>query len=144
MNPLLAGTRTHITDVGVFTQDQLLVAQMINDQYPALHLVRNPNYTAEPGQMDCAVICVPDNAPMYVLFYINQVDIDYRVLARIYAADMAKQKRPLEDQLRANEMARELFQQAKVEEEKAEIADLHKSILKSPLHQYKHNGRVYS
>jgi hypothetical protein len=80
---------------------------------------------------------------MYVLFYINQRDIDHRVLARIYAGDMAKQKRPLEDQLKANEMAYKLFQQAQKEEEEAELADLHKSILKSKLHAYKHKGKVY-
>lgn len=140
----LVGSNYHITESGVFSQEQLLVAQMINDYNPALHLARNPEYRGEPGQMNCAIICTPDNAPMYVLFYIHQADINANLLARIYAADMAKQGRPLEDQLQANEMAWKLYEAAKQEEEYAAQADLHRSIIKSPLHTYKHNGKKYT
>lgn len=142
MNPLL-GAKHHITDEGVFTQEQLLVGKMINDYNPTLHLAKNPNYRGEVGQMDSAVVCFPAVGEPYPLFYINQRDIDYRVLARIYAADMAKQKRPLEDQLQANEMALKLYEQAKYEDDRAEMADLHRSIIQSKLHTYKHKGKVY-
>lgn len=144
MTNALLGSNYHITPDGVFTQEQLLVAKMINDYNSSLHLVRNPAYKAEPGQMDCAVICVPGNAPTYVLFYIHQADVNANVLARIYAADMAKQGRPLEDQLQANELAWRLYETAKHEEEYAAQADLHRSIIKSPLHTYKHNGKKYT
>ena len=142
VNPLL-GTKHHITDEGVFTQEQLLVGKMINDYNSTLHLAKNPFYRGEPGQMDSAVVCFPENGEPYPLFYINQRDIDYRVLARIYAGDMAKQGRSLEDQLQADEMAYKLYQQAKHEDDLAEMADLHRSIIASPLHTYKHKGRVY-
>ena len=142
MNPLL-GMRHHITEDGVFTQEQLLVAKMVNDYNHTLHLVKSPSYRGEEGQMDCMVCCIPDIGEPYILFYINQRDIDHKVIARIYADDMARQQRPLEDQLQANEMAAKLYEQAKIEEERAALADLHRSIIKSKLHTYKHKGKVY-
>lgn len=142
MNPLL-GMRHHITEDGAFTQEQLLVAKMINDYNHTLHLGKSPSYRGEPGQKQCMVACIPDIGEPYILFYVDMAEIDYRLLARIYAGDMARQNRSLEDQLQANEMARKLYEQAKHEEEKAALADLHRSIVKSPLHTYKHKGKVY-
>ena len=140
VNPLLG--HSYITPDGMFSQDQLLVAQMVNDYDPTLSLVRIEN--PKEGQKNCAVLCTPFVGQPYVVFYINQADVDYHVLSRIYAGDMQKANRPLADQLRVNDMARELFTQLKAEELQAEAAEFAVSVLKSPLHTYKHGGKVYT
>ena len=132
-----------ITPDGVFSQEQLLVAQILSDYDPTLSLVRVENPDKEHGQLDCAVLCAPHVGDPYVVFYINQADINYNVIARIYSLDMQRLGRPLEDQLKANEMARELFEAARREEIEAEAAEFAVSVLKSPLHTYKHDGKVY-
>lgn len=133
-----------ITDVGVFTQDQLIVGQMIHGYDSQLTLVRIENPDILKGELPFAVYVHPHNGTMpYPLFFLREGEIHQGLLARIYAGDMAKAGRPLEDQLQANEMADELFRALKHEEEMAEKKDLAKSILKSKLHTYRHNGKVY-
>jgi len=77
------------------------------------------------------------------LFYLRESEITPLLYARVIAGDMARQGRPLADQLEANEMARQLFEAAKREEELAEASEIAKSILKSKLNKYVHNGKVY-
>jgi len=144
-NPLFGDNfygHSFITPDGVFSQDQLLVAQMLSEYDPSLSLVRVEN--PQEGQMNCAVLCTPNLGNPYVVFYINQADVNYHVLARIYSIDMQRLGRPLEDQLKANDMARDLFDALKREEVQAEAAEFATAVLKSPLHTYKHNGKVYT
>lgn len=145
VNPLLGNlmAKDFVTEDGVFTQQQLLIAKMINDQYPELELVKVESNNPLVGEKPFAVLCRPHAAPPYPLFFIDAGEIHHGLYARLIASDMAKQGRPLEDQLRANEMAQDLYNLAKQEEDYAEKRDLAKSILKSKLHAYRHNGKVY-
>ena len=144
MNPLFGDNligKNFITPEGIFSQEQLLIAQILHDYDPTLSLVRIEN--PQEGQMNCAVLCTPFVGPAYVVTYVNQADVNYRLIAQIYAADMQKAGRPLEDQLRANDMARELVESLRREEIMAEQAEFAATVLKSPLHKYRHNGKVY-
>ena len=132
-----------ITDVGVFTQEQLLVGKMLHDYDSQLNLVRIENPNILDGELPFAVYVMPNIGMPYPLFYLRESEITPLLYARVIAGDMARQGRPLADQLEANEMARQLFEAAKREEELAEASEIAKSILKSKLNKYVHNGKVY-
>lgn len=135
-----------ITDVGVFTQDQLLVAKMLNDYNPQLNLVRIENPDISKGELPFAVYCMPYNGMPYPLFFLRESEINPLLYARVIAGDMSRAGRPLADQLEANEMAAELFKAAKHEEELAEASEIARAILKggkNRLHTYRHGGKVY-
>ena len=138
-----AVNHSFITPSGVFSQEQLMVAQILSEFDDQLTLVRVNNPDKSIGEKDCALLVTPHIGEPYVLFYINQADIDYRLIARVYASRMSEHGRSLEDQLSANEMARELYEKKKQEEIDAEKRELARSILKSRLNTYRHNGKVY-
>lgn len=140
--PSLMG-HSYITPEGIFSQDQLLVAKMINDYDSTLNLVRVENPDKKDGQLDCAVVCTPHVGRPYVVFFVNQSDVNYRTYGRVLAADMQKAGASLGDILTANDQARQLYEAAKHEEAMAEKEEFAQAVLKSPLHTYKHNGKVY-
>lgn len=135
LNPL---TGSYITPEGVFSQEQLLVAQIINDLDDTLHLVREENGPR------CAVLCNPHIGAQYVVLTCDLSEVDHTLVGRIIQADYARHgKGSLADQLEAQEAAKRLLDQLKYEEQLAEAAEFAKTVLKSPLHTFKHKGKVY-
>lgn len=145
VNPLLGNlmNKNYVTEDGIFTQEQLLIAKMIHDYDPELELVKVESHNPLVGEKPYALLHRPMGQMPYPVFFLDAGEIHHGLYARVFASDMAKAGMPLEDQLRANEMAHDLYKQAKEEEDFAEKRELAKSILKSKLHTYKHNGVVY-
>ncbi|HSW91316.1 MAG TPA: hypothetical protein VLG09_01560 [Candidatus Saccharimonadales bacterium] len=135
LNPLMG---SFITPEGVFSQEQLLVAQIINDYDPTLSLQRMENSTK------CAVICTPNIGMPYMVMSCELQDVNQNLVAKVFAADMARLGHTsLADQLEAQESAARVFRALKAEEMIAEKQEFAATVLKSPLHTYKHDGKVY-
>lgn len=135
LNPL---SGSFITPEGIFSQEQLMVAQIINDYDPTLSLQRME------GTTRCAVICTPNIGQPYMVFSCELSEVGQSTIAKVFQADMAKHGRTgLADQLEANEAAARILNALKHEEAIAEKQEFAVSVLKSPLHTYKHRGKVY-
>lgn len=140
MNPL---TGSFITPEGVFSQEQLLVAQVIHDYDETLSLVRIED--PKPGQKNCAVICTPHIGQPYAVFYTDLADVGQETIRRVFQADMVKHgKNGLAAELEARDAAARILNQLKAEEIQAEAQEFAVTVLKSPLHTFKHKGKVYS
>lgn len=140
VNPLLGNG--YITPDGVFSQDQLLVAQVIHDYDETLSLVRIED--PKPGQKNCAVICTPHIGQPYAVFYVDLKDVGPEVIRRVFQADMIRHgKNGLAAEMEAREAAQRILNQLKAEEIQAEAMEFAVTVLKSPLHTYKHKGKVY-
>ena len=115
-----------------------MVAQIINDYDSTLSLQRMENSTK------CAVICTPHIGMPYKVFDCDLSEIGPATIAKVFQADMAKLGRTsLADELEAQESARQILNALKFEEAQAEKAEFAAAVLKSPLHTYKHDGKVY-
>lgn len=76
----------------------------------------------------------------YVAFYVqSEKDFDERILARIYAGDSTRTN--VMSELDAYNEAVRAVQARKKEDERAEMHELAFSMLRSPLHTYRHNGK---
>lgn len=78
-----------------------------------------------------------------VAFYVqSEADFDERVLARIYEGDNAKGD--VQARVDAQNAAVARVREVRAAEERAQYYDLVKSIIRSPKHTYKHDGRRYN
>jgi hypothetical protein len=103
------------------------IAELIKDYDHRLELRWIPPNRRQPGEPEFAIIEKNDNGQEYVAFLIENEDyVDERLLGRIYAAD--------------NKDIRDLIKKEQQEKD-AMAADLALSMIKSPFHTYRHNGR---
>lgn len=132
-------------DTGLFvSQEHQYIASIIQDYNPELHLVwirPNDRTTPEERTHPFAIMHIPDGGEPYIVMKIKETELDQRVLAKLFEADQAKGD-PLAKINAANQAAKALqaYQQAA---EMEELADFHASLLKSPLHTFRHDGKVY-
>lgn len=77
-----------------------------------------------------------------VAFYVqSEADFDERVLARIYEGDNSKGD--VQARVDATNAAINRVREVRAAEERAQFYDLTRSIVRSPKHTYRHNGRKY-
>lgn len=121
------------------------IAEIIHDYNPELELVWIP-----PDRRDAedtkpfAVIHRQRDGQQYPVFFIAEDEMDHRVLGRIFAADMRKHNpNNVIREIEAYENAQRILEAKAYEEKKAEALDLAKHVLKSKLHKYRHDGKVF-
>lgn len=77
-----------------------------------------------------------------VAFYVqSEAEFDETVLARIYEGDNTKGN--VQARVAAQNAAISRVREVRAAEERAQYYDLAKSIIRSPKHTYRHNGRKY-
>lgn len=132
-------------DAGVFvSQEHQDIATIIQDYNPELHLVwirPQDRTTAEDRKFPFAVMHMPRDGEPYIVMQIRENELDQRVLARIFEADQSKGD-PLA-KLNAHNQAAQVLKEYRRAQEVEELNDLHETILKSPLHTFRHNGKTY-
>ena len=78
-----------------------------------------------------------------IMFYVNdESEFDGRVLERVIQMDASRRGKFL-DEIDARNAAVRLMMQKERAEKEAESVDLYHTVLRSPLHTFKHNGRVW-
>lgn len=140
---LLSGTRyRYDSESGymVSTEHQQ-IAEIIADYDPNLRLQWIPPDKREPGIAPFVIVHTLDGRETLVM-EVQEDELDYRVLARLFAADT--RRRDVMTELELNNAAYELLQAKKHEDEQAERREFALSVLKSPLHTYKHDGVTYT
>lgn len=132
-------------DTGRFvSQEHQYIASIIQDYNPELHLVwirPQDRTTEEDRKYPFAVMHMPEGREPYIVMLIKENELDHRVLARLFEADQSKGD-PLA-KLNAHNAAIKALEAYKHAAEMEELADFHRTMIKSPLHTFRHNGKVY-
>lgn len=129
------------TPEGYFvSQEHRRIAEIIADYEPTLRLVfippsrRDPN---NPNEKPFAVAHFPADKEPYIAFYSDTCD--ERLLERVFMNDTSKHD--IGARLDAAEAAKESIKLKRRIDELEEQADVARSMWRSPLHSYKHNGK---
>ncbi len=143
-NPLLTKTRYEITPAGIISKDHQRIAEIISDYNPELSLAWIPTADRSEGEKPYCVVHTMVDGSRYPVMFLDEAQLDHRVIAELYMRDMshAVNADPI-SWAEAQELAYKTMLAKKEEDEAAERADLAKSILKSKLNTYKHNGKKY-
>jgi hypothetical protein len=116
------------------------IAELIQEYDRRLELRWIPEDRRKPGDAHFAIIEKNDNGQEYVAFLIQDESfVDERLLARIYAAD--NKDKNVGHELEIHNKAVRDYQRKVREDEVAMMNDLALSMIKSPKHTYRHNGR---
>ena len=141
INPLGIEADVYVpTESGHFVSEtHARIAEIINDYDPTLSLAWIPPDKREPGDAPFAVIHRPLGQPEYVVCYSDTCDEN--LLARVFSMDSTKHD--IWANVNASQAAAEALKLKRQMEEMAEMDDIRKSIIKSNLHTYRHDGVVY-
>lgn len=146
INPILGNNYRYDPNSGSFVHAKhQRIAEIIHDYNPELELAWIPpaNRTAEDTK-PFMVIHNQSDGQRYPVFSLSEDELDERVLARLFYADMKKHKADtVMTAIEAAEAAEAIYKAKEHEDEMAEARDLATHILKSPLHTYRHGGKVY-
>lgn len=123
------------------------VAEVIKDYDPNLELVWIPpegRTEEEDRRKPFGLVHRQPDGHTYLIFTLSEAEVNHTLLARIFEADMHKHDptRTI-NKIELNEQAMRLMQAKKIEEQKQEYMEFAHALLKSPLHTYRHNGKVY-
>lgn len=146
VNPLLGNRFQYDSGSGSFVSAQhQRIAEILKDYNPELSLMWIPPANRGAGDTKpYVVVHKQSDGNTYPVFYLDESELDHRVLARIFAADMKRNNaNPLAD-LEAAEAAQKILEAKEYEDAKAEKFDFAEHVLKSKLHSYRHNGKVYT
>lgn len=148
MNPLLAGTNYRFdADSGrIVSAVHQRIAEVIHDYNPELSLMWiPPDQRTTEDSLPFAVVHTRENGIQYPLFYLKEDEVDERVLTRIFYMDMSKSSPAnMLTMLNAQEAAQKIMEAKEREERIGEQREFAKTLLKSPLHTFKHKGKKYS
>lgn len=117
------------------------IAEIINDYDEHLQLVWIPpeNRTSDKTP-PFAIMETNGEGKQSIVFTIEEADLNHTVLAKLFRGDTHKNN--VLANIEADEVARKTMEY-KQEMERAEARmDFVKSVVGSPLHSFKHNGRV--
>lgn len=137
---------THIwnEDEQCFTSElHRRVAEIINDYEPTLFLAWVPPRLREMDELyPFAIVHQPPGKPQYVVRKLKEEEVNEQLLAWLWSNDTTKTN--VLDRLEALDNAKhalKLKEDLERDEEQKEFAI---SVLRSPLHTYRHKGRKYT
>lgn len=131
------------TETGHWVNEKFAhIAEIIQDYDPTMYLAWIPPEHRTDNTPPYAVIHHPDGLAPYKMFHLQENELDHRVIARICRGDLTKMN--VLDQIEAEEAARQILEAKQAMEREEERLDIVKSIVRSPLHTYKHNGKKIS
>lgn len=139
----MLNTYKWVPEANRFMSERLLrVSEIINDYEPTLFIAPIPDEirNANPGKSHALIHEGPDGI-VYVVRVLAEEEITEDLLAWVIAHD--NNKTDVLGQLEAKDAANRLMALKAEMEKREEMKDIGKSILNSPLHTYRHNGKVY-
>ena len=143
-HPLLGASMEWSNEAGSYIDsNHRRVAQIVNDYDSRLFLAWIPPDRREPGNPYVyALVHQPPGQPEYVAKTFRADEIDERVLAWIFRADNNRFDTLTE--LDALEAARKLAQAKAWEDAREQMKEFAKTVMGSPLHTFKHDGKVFT
>lgn len=117
------------------------ISEIISDFDHRLQLVWIPpeNRTAFDTK-PYAILHTADNGAQKIVMYIKEEDLDERILAHLFLNDT--ERHDVIARLEAEELAAQVVKNKELMEKAEERQDFIASVVKSPLHSYKHKGRI--
>jgi hypothetical protein len=116
------------------------IAELIKDYDHRLELRWIPPNRRQPGEPEFAIIETTESGQEFVAFLVQSEDyVDERLLGRIYAADNKDKSVGAEAEAH-NRAVRDVIKKEKQDQDEM-AKDLALSMLKSPYHTYRHNGK---
>lgn len=132
-------------DSGHFVSERhQYVASIVRDYNPELVVRWIPpeqRETAEEKTYPFAIFHEPPGRPPYVVMLVKESEMDQRVLERLFLADQKHTN--VGARIAAANAAAKMVQEYERAAEREALRDFHTTLLKSPLHTFKHNGKVY-
>jgi hypothetical protein len=118
------------------------IAELVKEYNPNLDLVWIPpeNRIKNSNEAPYAVRHTTPDGKSYIVFHIQQGELDHRVLAKIYAGDTTKHD--VLEELEMEEKAKEIIRLKELEDAAADRRDFIKTVAASPLHRFRHNGKI--
>lgn len=134
------------TEAGYFVSaEHERIAQIIKDFSHTLELrFIPPKDRVEQEEKEWPFVLV-DNPPgrePYLVMLLREDEINETLIARLF--EMRVDPKDPMAKMRARMDAKRVVEMKKHQEEMDALKDFHVSLLKSPLHTYKHGGKVYS
>lgn len=120
------------------------IADIIHDYDPELELVMLPPASRDDEdskKYPFAILHYPANGVPYLVHKYKESEVNESIIADLFLRD-AKNVNVL-DRLEAEENAREAVKMKERMDEHEEMMDFTKTVVKSPLHAFKHNGVRY-
>lgn len=117
------------------------IAEIINDFDHRLQLVWIPpeNRTAFDVK-PYGVLHTSDNGAQKIVMLIKEEDLDERILAHLFLNDT--ERHDVIARLEAEELAQQVLRNKEKMEKAEERRDFISTVVKSPLHSFKHKGRI--
>lgn len=119
------------------------IVEIINDYDPSIVVEWVPPDQRQLGDPAFRLMEVRDDNKRFVMFYVQtEAEFNESVLERIFQSDAAKNGFSLSTIDAKNDALKAIKLKAQMEE-LDEANDLAATILKSPLHKFRHNGMVF-
>lgn len=120
------------------------IAEIIHDYNPELELVMLPaerRYDEDSKKYPFAIIHNPPGLPPYVVHKYGESEIDERIIADLFMRDNANGS--VLDRIEAQDAAIQAVKMRERMDEHDAMQDFVSTVVKSPLHAFKHNGIRY-
>lgn len=128
------------TPEGYFiSEEHRRIAEIVNDYDQDLYLLFIPPAKREPGDKPYAVMHQPEGKAPYIASFFDECD--ERILEHLFLNDT--RRHDIMAQLEARELAQQIVNEKRKAEEAEAKADIARSMWKSPLHRYRHNGKKF-
>lgn len=130
------------TETGHWVNERFAqIAEVIQDYDSEMYLAWIPPERRIDNSPPYAVIHHPANLGPYVMFHLNEDELDHRVLARIFRGDISKND--VIADIEASDRAKKVLELKQELERKEARLEFIKSVIKSKKHVYRHNGVRY-
>lgn len=137
---LLANSHVYDPQSGEWINEHFQrIAEVIHDLSPNLALLWIPQSERDdPSAPPYAVAHTNGQGEQYIFMYIQEHELDERVIAKILESNSDT----LLERLDKMEAAKELLAHKEQTDKYEQMADMARSLWKSPLHYYRLNGKV--
>jgi hypothetical protein len=121
------------------------IATIIHEYDPRLALAWIPPESRDPVDVfPYCVVYFHDDGSDQVVFYLTEAELDERVIARLIANDFDKRDPDIIwKEMQASQMAAQLMEEKRIEDEAAEKWEFGEWALKTRLNTFKHNGKTW-
>lgn len=129
-----------LTDGHWVSEQFAQIAEIIHDYDEHLQLAWIPPEQRTDKTPPYAILETNGEGKISVVFTIEEADLNHTVLARLFRGDTHKNN--VLANIEADEVARKALEYKKELERAEERQDFIKSVVGSPLHSFRHNGRI--
>lgn len=128
-------------DTGALSQEHLRIAQILYDFDPNLELSYIPEQDRTPEDKEPFALFHTHNGHRYLVMTIAPQDMNHKLVEKVFSA--AIDENDVLGRIEAADAAQRAMDLAAEMERRAERREFMESVIKSPLHTYRHDGKVY-